>query len=253
MAIDSAPMGLSLRPDDDRPELAVSGHVDESDVSRIVSALDHLTEQHDKCVSLDLGEVDSIDPAALDCLAESMWAVAERPRRFHLSRVNGQVRECLDRHPHNQILRLHERPLDQNYHQPVQSCQIDVFSLPSDPVCCREARHRVRQVAREAGLQDHWISDMLLAVGEAVANAIRHGHSGREDSSFTVSCLASSDKLSVSITDQGPGFNPGDTVPEKASLCAESGRGIHCMHRLVDHVTFSFNGGTTVRLIKSFA
>lgn len=253
MAIDSAPMGLSLRPDDERPALAISGHVDESDVSRIVSALDHLTEQHDRCVSLDLGEVDSIDSAALDCLAERVLANSERPCRFHLSRINGQIRECLDQHPLNEFLCLEENCIDQTCHRPVQSCRIDVFSLPSDPVCCREARHRVRQVAREAGLQDSWISDMLLAVGEAVANAIRHGHSGRKDSSFTVSCLASSNKLSVSVSDHGPGFTLADTAPKKTSVYAETGRGIHCMHTLVDDVSFSFNGGTTVRLVKSYA
>lgn len=94
---------------------------------------------------------------------------------------------------------------------------------------------------------------MLLAVGEAVANAIRHGHSGRKDSSFTVSCLASSNKLSVSVSDHGPGFTLADTAPKKTSVYAETGRGIHCMHTLVDDVSFSFNGGTTVRLVKSYA
>ncbi|NLN75922.1 MAG: hypothetical protein GX139_06390 [Armatimonadetes bacterium] len=248
MAFVAAPMTLSLRSGEDRPSLAISGHVVESDVCRIVSALDHLTGENYRCVSLDLSEVCSIDTAALDCLAESAHAHSERHLR--LSRASGEVQRHLTHHPIGRYYHVDEQLPECDV--PGKSWKLDVFSLPSDSIYCREARHRVRQVARDAGLEDHWIGDMLVAVGEAVTNAIKYGHSGREDSTFTVSCLASSDRLSVSVSDNGPGFVPALAAAGEIDWFAESGRGVQCMYSLADDVSFSFNGGTTVRLVKNY-
>ena len=249
MAIDTAHLGLSLRSDENRPLLAISGHVVESDVNRIVSALDHLTEEHQQCVSLDFSEVDGIDAAAIHCLADTAGCRTQPKRRLHFRQASEEIRRCLDQHPLSDLFCFEERCYASN--PPQASCRMDVFSLPSDTDYCREARRRIRDVARQAGLDDDSISDVLLAVGEAVANAIRHGHSGRDDSEFTVSCLATPEKLSVSVSDSGPGFVPDPQAPREVSWFAESGRGIGCMRSLVDEVSFSFNGGTTVRLVKN--
>ncbi len=249
MAIDTAHVGLSLRSDENRPSLAISGHVVESDVNRIVSALDHLTEEHQQCVSLDFSEVDGIDAAALYCLADSASNRTQPRQRLHFRQASEEVRRSLNHHPLSDLFCFDERCYESN--PPQVSCRMDVFSLPSDTAYCREARRRVRDVARQAGLDDDCISDVLLAVGEAVANAIKHGHSGREDSAFTVSCLAAPDKLSVSVSDNGRGFKPDVQTSREVSWFAESGRGIGCMRSLVDEVSFSFNGGTTVRLVKN--
>lgn len=246
----TAPMSLSLQSDGDQPSLAVSGHVDETNVYRLVTVLDHLVDEHERCVSLDLGEVESIDVAALGYLAESAGALSERQRRLHLREASGAVRRCLNRHPLGDLFCLEEQCLGRRCEIASKICRIEVFDLPSDPVCCREARSRVMRVAREAGLEGQWLGDVMLAVGEAVTNAIRHGHSGLEDSSFTVSCLASSDRISVSVSDSGPGFCTADVPSYEEAMLAEHGRGIHCMNSLVDDVSFAFDGGTTVRLVK---
>lgn len=253
MALNTAPMSLSLQSDGNRPLLAVSGHVDGTNVYRLVTVLDHLVEEHERCVSLDFSELESIDTTALGYLAESAGVLSERRRRLHLREASHEVRRCLNRHPLGELFCLEEQCVGQSCEIAERACRMDVFSLPSDPSCCREARHRVKRLAQEAGLQDQWLRDVLLAVGEAVANAVRHGHSGQDDSSFTVSCLASSDRISVSVSDNGPGFCPTDRPPFDNAFLAESGRGIHCMNTLVDDVSFSFDGGTTVRLVKRFA
>jgi anti-sigma regulatory factor (Ser/Thr protein kinase)/anti-anti-sigma regulatory factor len=246
-------MSLSLQSDGNRPSLAISGHVDETNVYRLVTVLDHLVEEHDRCVSLDLSELESINTTALGYLAESAGVLSERRRRLHLREASGDVRRCLHRHPLGELFCLEEQCLGHDCEIAARACLMEVFDLPSDPACCREARHRVLRVAREAGLEDQWLRDVMLALGEAVANAVRHGHSGQDDSSFTVSCLASSDRISVSVSDSGPGFRLADRPSYDETLLAESGRGIHCMNSLVDDVSFSFDGGTTVRLVKHFA
>jgi anti-sigma regulatory factor (Ser/Thr protein kinase) len=90
----------------------------------------------------------------------------------------------------------------------------------------------------------------MLAVGEAAANAVEYGRSASAESYFTVSCLATPHKLSVSVSDHGPGFNLDDVPDSPPEPLFERGRGIHCMNAVMDEVGYSFDGGTTVRMMK---
>ena len=47
-----------------------------------------------------------------------------------------------------------------------------------------------------------------------------------------------------------PGFRLEDVPRFEDALFKEHGRGIHCMTALMDEVSFSFEGGTSVRLVK---
>lgn len=249
MAI-SAPLSLALKSDGDQPALVVSGQVDHSNVYRLVTVLDYLVDEHERCVSLNLADVDSIDSAALGCLTESASQLSERQRRLHVSGVSCAVRKSLDRHLLGDLVCM-EANCTGRCERAAQTCRVDLFTLPSDTACCREARHRVKQVAEAAGLGGNWLRDVLMAVGEAVTNAVRHGHSGAGDSSFTVGCYASSERISISVSDNGPGFDPQGLPSFEDALLAEHGRGIHCMNSLMDEVAYSFDGGTTIRLVKA--
>jgi serine/threonine-protein kinase RsbW len=213
--------------------------------------LDHLLDQHEQCVSLNLADVESIDSAALGCLTESASQLSERQRRLHVSEASCEVQKSLNCHLLGDLICSEENCTGQCCELAAQACEIDLFTLPSDTACCREARHRVKKVAESVGLGGNWLRDVLMAVGEAVTNAVRHGHSGSDDSSFTVGCFASPERISISVTDSGPGFTPGNLPTFEDALFAEHGRGIHCMNSLMDEVTFSFDGGTTIHLVKA--
>ncbi len=92
--------------------------------------------------------------------------------------------------------------------------------------------------------------DMLLAVAEAAANATRHGR--REDvrTEIRVRCALKAGVVSVTIADEGHGFDPAsmptDRLPDRF---ASGGRGLYLMRELMDEVEFdSGPGGTTVTL-----
>ena len=250
MAIDSAPLSLSLQSDGIQPSLVVSGQVDETNVYRLVTVLDHLVEEHERCISLDLADVASIDNAALGCLAESAGAFSEKQRRLHLKDASDHVQQSIDRHLLRDIFCCEVDCAGHACELATATCRMDLFTLPSEPSYCREARNRVKQVAESAGLGGNWLRDVMLAVGEAVTNAVRHGHSGQPDSCFTVSCLANPERISISVSDSGPGFRM-DEIPEfEDALMMEHGRGVYCMNALMDEVSYSFEGGTSVRLVK---
>lgn len=250
MALGVAPLSLSLMSDGNQPALVVSGQVDETNIYRLVTVLDHLVDEQDRCVSLDLRNVRSIDATALGCLAESAGALSEKHRRFHLKDASRAVQQLLDRHLLMDLLCCEPECVGYACKLAARTCRMDLFTLPSDPTFCREARTRVRQVAEAAGLGGNWLRDAMLAVGEAITNAVRHGHSGELDSSFTVSCMANSERISVSVSDNGPGFRMERLPSVEDVLLQEHGRGIHCMQAFMDEVSFSFEGGTSVRLVK---
>ncbi|MGQ9454801.1 MAG: ATP-binding protein [Armatimonadota bacterium] len=127
---------------------------------------------------------------------------------------------------------------------------IDVFTLPAATEYCRQARSRVEQLACSAGVSDKVKSDLVLAVGEAVTNAIEHGSKNTPNSFFTVRCLATPKRVCVSVSDNGPGFNPDELPSLVDAQLRERGRGIHCILALMDEVRFEFASGTSVRMVK---
>jgi serine/threonine-protein kinase RsbW len=104
--------------------------------------------------------------------------------------------------------------------------------------------------AREKFLLDDDIyGNIMIAVTEAVNNAIKHGNKG--DSSKNVQLtLALNDKLiKFKIEDEGTGFDfenlPDPTAPE--NIEKPGGRGIFLMKHLSDEVDFK-EGGRVVEL-----
>lgn len=124
------------------------------------------------------------------------------------------------------------------------------FSIPACPRTAGIARSRVESVVESMPFSRSEAQDILIAVGEAIANAIRHGCLCNPDLRISIKCVAGPHRLSIDITDPGAGFLP-DIIPEhKPDSLLEGGMGIYMMRLLVDEVTFKFDGTTTVRLVK---
>ena len=98
-------------------------------------------------------------------------------------------------------------------------------------------------------LDDDIYGNIMIAVTEAVNNAIKHG--SRSDSSQNVhlSLLVDGSTLKFRVEDQGTGFDyhhlPDPTAPE--NIEKPGGRGIFLMKHLADDVAF-LDGGRVVEL-----
>jgi anti-sigma regulatory factor (Ser/Thr protein kinase) len=119
--------------------------------------------------------------------------------------------------------------------------------LPSSAVELASARRKFAAFARLCGFEGEAAADLTLAVGEAMANAVKHGF--RSDSEIMVSARVAGGAIDVLVSDEGPGFKPGPRPVSPTAGGSLRGFGIYLMYELMDRVEFS-DGGTSVRLVK---
>ncbi len=115
------------------------------------------------------------------------------------------------------------------------------FSADTDQLA--PSRNALRGWLNQAGLGPDDINDVLIATGEAVANAIEHGHRDRPEGTVSLSATALVDRLQVTVTDNGTWKTPGEGAG------ANRGRGIVLMRGLMEDFSIdSGDAGTTVNL-----
>lgn len=118
---------------------------------------------------------------------------------------------------------------------------------PCDLASARACMERRLRVVRMTPDQ---LFDLILAVGEAIGNAIDHTEC--ECALVVLACYR--DRVVVDVTDCGCGFElgPNEDTPQ-VDEAAERGRGIKLMRLLVDSVTIGrkpTGQGTRVRMVK---
>jgi PAS domain S-box-containing protein len=114
-------------------------------------------------------------------------------------------------------------------------------SLVADPNELAPTRVALRSWLGRVGLDDEQSLNVLIATGEALANAIEHGHREDVEGDIRLSAFAAVDELTVTVSDAGS-WKP----PVAAS---HRGRGIPLMHAVMNDVAILQNEtGTTVRL-----
>jgi serine/threonine-protein kinase RsbW len=113
---------------------------------------------------------------------------------------------------------------------------------------------RSEQFANELVDQVQWggqkYNEMLLALSEAVTNAIVHGNAEDPTKKVRISAWMENRHIKIQIADEGPGFDPDQlTDPLKdQNLLKQGGRGVFLMRQYADEVKFS-DGGSTVTLV----
>jgi serine/threonine-protein kinase RsbW len=95
-------------------------------------------------------------------------------------------------------------------------------------------------------LDEDLYGNIMIAVTEAVNNAIKHGNSSNSSKNVFLSLTLNENLLKFVVKDEGSGFDhnnlPDPTAPE--NLEKPGGRGIFLMKHLSDEVEFIENGKT---------
>jgi serine/threonine-protein kinase RsbW len=123
---------------------------------------------------------------------------------------------------------------------PAKAENITLAEKLIDEACARHNVHESRY------------GNILIALTEAVNNAIHHGNRLDPTRTVTLGYEAREDSLVFVVQDQGPGFDfqhlPDPTDPQ--NLEKPHGRGVFLMRALADEVEFSDNGATVTMEFK---
>ncbi|MCL5105008.1 MAG: ATP-binding protein [Armatimonadetes bacterium] len=128
---------------------------------------------------------------------------------------------------------------------------IEEHQAASDPSVIAVLRNVVNDTAREAGAGPDDICDIQIAVGEALANAYRHGSPVKGESRITLRCMVCAQAVIVEIEDEGAPFCPDSISEPDPNELRDHGMGIYLMRQAMDVVQFFCNcPGNRVRMVK---
>jgi serine/threonine-protein kinase RsbW len=119
-----------------------------------------------------------------------------------------------------------------------------MLELKSQPESIGIVERMIDDVRSKYNVSEDMFGNMLVAITEAVTNAIYHGNKADPGKLITVGYKHNDHLLAFTITDEGKGFDfynlPDPTAPE--NIEKECGRGIFLMKHLTDQLIFSDNG-----------
>ena len=125
---------------------------------------------------------------------------------------------------------------------------IERLVIPSDLSNVSLVESLIDKVCADLKINEDIYGNVLIAVTEAVNNAIINGNAFNHDKSVVVEVNQDNDSFIFRITDEGSGFDylnlPDPTAPE--NIEKENGRGIFLIQNLSDCLDFDENGKVAV-------
>jgi serine/threonine-protein kinase RsbW len=127
-----------------------------------------------------------------------------------------------------------------------------LLTMPNEARSAGAIRSYLADRLNRLRVDNHAAFEMLVAAGEAVANACLHGKRRHGNGVIEVSCDRKSADVVVTVTDDGPGFDLSILDFAAPPYPLEDGRrGFFLMRQLSDEVEVETNrGGTRVTLVR---
>ncbi len=131
------------------------------------------------------------------------------------------------------------------------------LQFKSDPVLLESVRALTGQYLRQHSLSEERIQEVVLAVDEACANAIRHAYENQPTREISLSFREKGACLEVVVADHGRPMPASALARSKskdkkasAQTVRPGGLGLKLMHRIFDevHITTGEQRGNRVRL-----
>ena len=130
----------------------------------------------------------------------------------------------------------------------------EVISFPSDVEYLEKIEKISTKFATDAGFEESAVYDISIALTELVNNAIHHGNKNDKSKKVTVIFGSDDKRVSISIADEGTGFNESslNNPLEPENIMAENGRGLYLVRALMDDVDLKFSeSGTEIIIFKN--
>lgn len=127
------------------------------------------------------------------------------------------------------------------------------MSVGADPGGVGRVNTAFAEFAGTCGLPEDVRRSLNIALDELLANVISHGISEREGGSVTVEAQLDTAQVNVSISDDGPAFDPLEEETPDTTLSIEEreigGLGIHLVRKLMDKVSYERRDGQNVVML----
>ena len=246
-----------------RPELracivSVEGDIDLSMVPDLEEALGGAVSAGLSNVVMDMSAVTYVDSSALGMLIWLDKELKDTGGKVMLAGADENVSRILELS--GLISVANSVSTQSSAEHALQS--LEVVAIEGEPLWTREltlsagvqhlaqVREEVSVILADLGFSEAALFDIKVALGEALANAVRHGSPEGVESEIEVHVRVFDKHVALDVLDRGSGFD--GVHPGSDDLYASGGRGIMFMRALLDQVVFSrgAGGGTVVTLIK---
>jgi serine/threonine-protein kinase RsbW len=121
---------------------------------------------------------------------------------------------------------------------------IDSLTIPSDVSKLPVVETLIDSVCQSIGVHEDVYGNVLIAVTEAVNNAIIHGNKNDVSLNVGLNVFDAPVSFCFNVADTGNGFDydslPDPTAPE--NIEKENGRGVFLMRNLADEVVYNESG-----------
>ncbi len=246
------------RADSEACVLKVSGDFDSTSVQGVRDSLDAALGEGFRSIVLDLSGVTYMDSSALGFVVWADQRLQPVAGRLALAGANADVARILELTgligvaPSIVVSASLAEALSGGVltYDRSGALWVESFEFAADASRLASARTRLGEIIAPLGLSDSAVFDIKVAVGEALANAVRHGSPRGQSDTVCVEVRAYADRVDIVVSDDGCGYD-GAIRPSRDAF-APSGRGVLFMRALMDAVEFcpGIVGGTSVVLAK---
>lgn len=124
------------------------------------------------------------------------------------------------------------------------------LSVGADPDGVGEINAAFARFAQTHALPPAVRRSLHVALDELLANELSYGMAGRHSGSLTAEMELDQERLTVTLTNDGPPFDPFSEAAPDTALSVDDrpigGLGIHLVRQLMDHVSYERRAGHNV-------
>ena len=137
--------------------------------------------------------------------------------------------------------------------QSVESSRLALLSFPAQPPQLRLVRCVVREACDMCGCAPATTQDLVIAVGEAAQNVVRHAYAGIDNGEASLEILCKNGSIEFRLQDFAPTVDKSMVTPKRPTELRPGGLGLCLIHDVMDEVDYlpvPGGHGNLLRLVK---
>jgi len=127
------------------------------------------------------------------------------------------------------------------------------YTFPARADALQAVREVVNRACNDCGCTPSMATDIVIAVGEACQNVVRHAYRDIEDGEATLEIYCKEGIIEFHLQDSAPPVDPEKLKPEWPEEPRPGGLGICLIHDIMDeveHIPLSSGQGNLLRMVK---